>query len=63
MLDTAARAVDRKLAASRTGLVERLIYGPRPSTAELQSGATLAHAVAGTERAVVDAYLGTGEAA
>ena len=58
-LDSAARAVDRKLAASRTGLVERLIYGPRPSTAELQSGAALARAVAGTERAVVDAALGS----
>src|SRR6185295_11591801 len=57
-LDTAAQAVDRKLAPSRTGLVERLIYGPRPSVAELQSGAAMAGDVAGTDRAVVDAALG-----
>ena len=57
-LDSAAAAVDRKLAPTRTGLVERLVYGPRPSVAELQSGAALAREVAGTERAVVEAALG-----
>jgi alkylation response protein AidB-like acyl-CoA dehydrogenase len=57
-LDRAALAVDRKLGAQRKGLVERLIYGPTPEVAELQSGAVLARAVAGTERAVVDAALG-----
>ena len=57
-LDNAAQAVDRKLAPSRVGLVERLIYGPRPTVAELQSGAAMAGNVAGTERAVVDAALG-----
>ena len=57
-LDTAAQAVDRKLAPSRTGLVERLIYGPRPTVAELRSGAALASDVTGSERAVVEAALG-----
>jgi len=58
-LEGAARGVERKLAASRTGLVERLLYGPRPSVAELQSGAELARRVAGSERGVVDAALGS----
>jgi alkylation response protein AidB-like acyl-CoA dehydrogenase len=57
-LDRAASAVDRKLGAHRKGLVERLIYGPAPEVAELQSGAVLARDVAGTERTVVDAALG-----
>lgn len=57
-LDGAARGVERKLATTRSGLVERLIYGPAPSAAELQSGAVLAHAAAGSERGVVDAALG-----
>jgi alkylation response protein AidB-like acyl-CoA dehydrogenase len=58
-LDGAARGVERKLAAVRTGLVERLLYGPPPSAAELQSGARLARSVAGSERAVVEAALGS----
>jgi alkylation response protein AidB-like acyl-CoA dehydrogenase len=58
-LENAARGVDRKLAAARRGLVERLIYGPTPTPAELSSGATLAREVAGSERAVVEAALGT----
>ncbi len=57
-LDRVAQAVDRKLGAVRTGLVERLIYGPAPTVVELQSGAALARDVQGTERAVVDAALG-----
>ncbi len=57
-LDTAAEAVDRKLAPSRTGLVERLMYGPRPTVAELRSGAIMAAEAAGGERAVVEAALG-----
>jgi hypothetical protein len=57
-LENAARGVDRKLGAARRGLVERLIYGPLPSPAELGSGAKLARDVAGSERAVVDAALG-----
>jgi alkylation response protein AidB-like acyl-CoA dehydrogenase len=58
-LDSAARGVEHKLAASRIGLVERLIYGPAPNVAELQSGAELARRVAGSPRAVVDAALGS----
>jgi alkylation response protein AidB-like acyl-CoA dehydrogenase len=57
-LDGAARGVERKLAATRTGLVERLVYGPVPTVAELQSGAVLASGVAGTEQPVVAAALG-----
>jgi alkylation response protein AidB-like acyl-CoA dehydrogenase len=57
-LDGAARGVERKLAATRMGLVERLVYGPAPSVAELQSGAVLAGSVAGTEQPVVAAALG-----
>ena len=57
-LDGAARGVERKLAPTRSGLVERLIYGPAPSAAELQSGAVLANAAAGSERGVVEAALG-----
>ncbi len=56
-LDRAAEAVHRKLGATRTGLVERLIYGPAPPLAELGSGAALARRAAGTERPVVDAAL------
>jgi alkylation response protein AidB-like acyl-CoA dehydrogenase len=37
-LDRATEAADRKLAATERGLVERLIYGPAPSIAELQAG-------------------------
>ena len=58
-LDVAARGVERKLAATRSGLVERLIYGPAPDIAELRSGAELAQRVAGSQQAVVDAALGS----
>jgi alkylation response protein AidB-like acyl-CoA dehydrogenase len=57
-LDGAARGVERKLAATRSGLVERLIYGPAPAVEELQSGAMLAGAAVGSERGVVEAALG-----
>jgi hypothetical protein len=57
-LDGAARCVERKLAAVRSGLVERLLYGPAPATAELQSGSVLARKVAGSQQAVVEAALG-----
>jgi hypothetical protein len=57
-LEGAARGVDRKLEATRTSLVERLVYGPRPGVAELQSGAALARRVAGTTQGVVAAALG-----
>ncbi len=57
-LDGAARGVERKLAATRTGLVERLVYGPAPTLVELRSGAELAQRVAGSQRSIVDAALG-----
>lgn len=57
-LDLAARGVDRKLKPSRAGLVERLMFGPAPSVAELASGAVLARSVAGSERSIVAAALG-----
>lgn len=58
-LDAAARGVERKLAAARHGLAERLIYGPAPTVEELRSGAELARRVAGSQRNVVDAALGS----
>jgi alkylation response protein AidB-like acyl-CoA dehydrogenase len=58
-LDGAARGVERKLAAVRSGLVERLLYGPAPAVAELQSGAVLARGVAGSELPLIDAALGS----
>ena len=38
-LDDAAQKAAERLGASKKGLVERLIYGPLPDAAELQSGA------------------------
>ncbi|MBK8098029.1 MAG: acyl-CoA/acyl-ACP dehydrogenase [Planctomycetes bacterium] len=38
-LDDAARQAAERLGRQRKGLVERLIYGPRPEASELQSGA------------------------
>src|SRR5688500_5078917 len=58
-LDDAASRFQRKLAATRIGLVERLIYGLAPALEELRSGAELARRVAGSQRAVVDAALGS----
>lgn len=57
-LDGAAKGVERKLGARRIGLVERLIYGPAPPVAELQSGAVMAQSVAGSEQSIVAAALG-----
>jgi len=37
-LESAVGAVDRKLASTRSSLVGRLIYGPRPGNDELQAG-------------------------
>ena len=50
--------MERKLAATRRGLVERLVYGPAPTLVELRSGAELAQRVAGSQRSIVDAALG-----
>ena len=57
-LDAAALAVERKLAATRTSLVERLIYGPAPSADELQSGGRLARSLDAQRQPIVDAALG-----
>lgn len=62
-LDDAAAGVDRKLAPTRPGLVERLIYGPLPPVAELQAGARLARQLEldtpARARGVVDEALAT----
>ncbi len=42
-LDAAARQAAQRLGRSKQGLVERLIYGPRPDSAELQGGAFAAN--------------------
>jgi alkylation response protein AidB-like acyl-CoA dehydrogenase len=57
-LDAAALGVERKLAATRCGLVERLIYGPVPSVQELQSGGRLALQLDAQQLPLVDAALG-----
>lgn len=57
-LDAAALAVERKVAASRRGIVERLIYGPPPGVAELQSGGHLARRIEGQSQPIVDAAMG-----
>jgi len=56
-LDTAARAVDRKLAPSRPGLVERLIFGPIPDTDELRSGGRVAHRLSNARAPILEAAL------
>ncbi|MBL9079415.1 MAG: acyl-CoA dehydrogenase family protein [Planctomycetes bacterium] len=58
-LDSAARQAAERLGRKQRGLVERLIYGPLPDTAELQGGAAAMQqaAAAGRSRSVVDAAL------
>ena len=56
-LDDVAQAVDKKLAASRTGLVERLIYGPAPDDTELQSGGRVRARLSQQQQPVVDAAI------
>lgn len=43
-LDSVAAAAQARLGRAHRGLVERLVYGPRPATDELESGARLARA-------------------
>ncbi|MDX1562399.1 MAG: acyl-CoA dehydrogenase family protein, partial [Gammaproteobacteria bacterium] len=57
-LDSAASAVDRKIAATQRGLVERLIYGPQPSNEELQAGGRLAAMLDARQEPIVAAALG-----
>ncbi|HMB74233.1 MAG TPA: acyl-CoA dehydrogenase family protein, partial [Gammaproteobacteria bacterium] len=64
-LDAAAAAVDRKLGATRVGLVERLIYGPAPSLEELRAGGRIARRLEQLEQPVITtalASLAAGEA-
>src|SRR5512138_1107049 len=56
-LDAAARAAAERLGRKKRGLVERLIYGPRPDTAELQSGAIAMRDAGDRGRPIVDAAL------
>ncbi len=56
-LDAAARQAAARLGRRQRGLVERLIYGPAPDTAELQSGAIAAQRAGDRGRGVVDAAL------
>lgn len=56
-LDQASGGADRKLAATRRGLVERLIYGPPPEPAELQAGGRIAAELMGQSHPVVDRAL------
>ncbi len=56
-LDDVAQAVEKKLAATRTGLVERLIYGPAPDAIELQSGGRVCTRLQQLEQPVVEAAV------
>ena len=57
-LDDSAAAAQRRLGASRRGLVERLVYGPAPGSDELGSGARVGSKLTREGKAVVDAALG-----
>jgi hypothetical protein len=56
-LDAAAQQAAARLGARRKGLVERLIYGPLPDTAELQSGAFAAAKASARGEPIVAAAL------
>ncbi len=56
-LDDAALAAQRKLGRSTTGLVERLIYGPVPTTDELASGTRIATAPSAAVDTLVDTAI------
>lgn len=57
-LDDAAAAASARLGKSKQSLVERLIYGPAPTPAELASGATIgANGATPRAQAVVDAAV------
>lgn len=61
-LDEASGGADRKLAPTRTSLVQRLIYGPAPTVEELQAGGRVAAALAQDEHEAVAAALSVLEA-
>ena len=56
-LEAATEAVDRKLATTQKGLVERLIYGPAPGVDELRSGGRLDRRLSAQNKPVVEAAL------
>jgi alkylation response protein AidB-like acyl-CoA dehydrogenase len=56
-LDDVAQAVEKKLAATRTGLVERLIYGPAPDEVELQSGSRVSARLQQQDQPLVEAAI------
>ena len=56
-LDDAARHAAERLGARKTGLVERLIYGPGPDSSELQGGAQGARGAAARGTPIVQAAL------
>jgi alkylation response protein AidB-like acyl-CoA dehydrogenase len=58
-LDASARQAAARLGAKKKGLVERLIYGPRPDTSELQSGVLAASKAKARGEGVVAAALGS----
>jgi alkylation response protein AidB-like acyl-CoA dehydrogenase len=56
-LDAAAEAVERKLAATKTSLVERLIYGPAPDIDELRAGGRVSRHLDRQAKPIVAAAL------
>ncbi|MBK8980140.1 MAG: acyl-CoA/acyl-ACP dehydrogenase [Planctomycetes bacterium] len=56
-LDDVAAAAARRLGRARRGLVERLIYGPSPTVAELRSGVDIGTAAQAAGRPIVEAAL------
>lgn len=56
-LDDSAAAAQKRLGASRRGLVERLVYGPAPKLDELASGAAVGAGATKEGQAVLDAAL------
>jgi alkylation response protein AidB-like acyl-CoA dehydrogenase len=57
-LDDAALGAQQKLGIRGRSLVERLIYGPEPTTAELQSGGRMAGRLERRGEGILDAALG-----
>ncbi|MEE2887495.1 MAG: acyl-CoA dehydrogenase family protein [Planctomycetota bacterium] len=57
-LDAAQSRASQKLGMVRRGLVERLVYGPAPAVAELQSGARMARELTAVGQPILDAAFG-----
>jgi hypothetical protein len=56
-LDDITQAVDKKIMATRSGLVERLIYGLAPDVTEIQSGSRVCTRLQQQDQPVVDAAV------